>query len=337
MKKRTRYHLDQSPLYKLKTHKKLAELLLLESSAALKSIINKSENNYYKSKLESGREVEVPLIQLTRIHRRLSSLLNRIEIPDYMNSGIKGRSHIKNGKDHLCSKFLYKIDIKQYYQNVTKKHIEKTFSNKFKCSNDIAKSIAEISCYEDYLPTGSPLSQVMAYISSRSVFDHIYKYSFDRGIKFTVYVDDLTFSGENITPKFKKYISSYLKRTKNFTCHKARNYNPETPKPVTGVIITDDILKVNNKHRYEIIKLRKDLNANLNTKRVSPDILMRKFQVLQGHLFSAGQINGRYKQLGKKIVELRIELGIKAVNQKTKNRINSPNSNKKRKLKVEWV
>ena len=40
----------------------------------------------------------VPHPQMVRVHRRLNSLLKRIEIPDYLNSGIKGRSHIKNGK-----------------------------------------------------------------------------------------------------------------------------------------------------------------------------------------------------------------------------------------------
>lgn len=338
VKTRNKYPLNQSPLYKLKSQKKLAEHLLLESPSQLKKIVSNGEKNYYASKLESGRVVEVPLQQLTRVHRRLSALLNRIETPEYINSGIKGRSHIKNGMDHLGSKYLLKMDIKNYYVNVKEKHVEKVFTNKFKCPEDIAQIIAKIACYKGYLPTGSPLSQVMAYITSRPVFEHIYKYSADRGIKFTVYVDDLTFSGDKITPAFKKYVINHLKRTRNFSCHKIRNYNPDTPKKITGIIVKGDQLLVNNKHRLEIIKLRKDLNATLCTRNASnEDDLIRKFQVLQGHLFSAGQINGRYKQLGRNTVEQRKEIGIKALNKNTKNKRNSPNSNKRRKLKKEWV
>ena len=338
MRTRNKYPLDQSPLFKLKSHKKLAELLLLESATHLKKIVLKGEKNYYVSKLETGRVVEVPLQQLVRIHRRLSSLLNRIQIPEYINSGIKGRSHIKNGKDHVNSSYLLKVDIKNYYLNVTSKHVEKVFTNKFKCPQDIAETIARIACYNGYLPTGSPLSQVMAYISSRPVFDHIYKYSADRGIKFTVYVDDLTFSGDKITPAFKSYVINHLKRTRNFSCHKIRDYKPETPKKITGIIVKGDQLLVNNKHRFEIIKLRKDLNLTLNNRKLGDeDDLIRKFQVLQGHLFSAGQINGRYKQLGQKTVEQRKEIGIKALNKSTKNKRNSPNSTKRRKLKKEWI
>jgi len=335
--KKNRYALNQSPLYKLNSHSKLAKLLLLESTTQLKKVISKGINNYYQSKLPSGRVIEVPLPQMVRIHRRINSLLNRLEIPKYMNSGVKGRSHIQNGKDHIDSKSLHKLDIAKYYPSVKFKHIENVFTNKFKCSQDVAKTIAHISTYDGYLPTGSPLSQNMAYISSRPVFDHIHQYSKDRDITFTVYVDDLTFSGEKITPKFKKYVANFLKRNRQFTCHKFKDYKPATPKPVTGVVIRNNGLKVCNKHRHTINILRNDLNISLNNSSLTEDELMRKFQVLQGHLFSAGQINGRYRQLGKKLVEQRKSLGIKAINQKTINKTNAPKSKKKRKLKVEWV
>ncbi|MDO7084768.1 reverse transcriptase family protein [Pseudocolwellia sp. AS88] len=335
--KKNRYPLNQSPLFKLNSHSKLAKLLLLESTAQLKKITSKGDYNYYESKLPSGRLIEVPLPQMTRIHRRLNSLLNRIEIPKYMNSGVKGRSHIKNGKDHLQSDVVYKVDIKKYYQSVKLINIEKVFRNKFKCSHDIAKTIALLSTYNGFIPTGSPLSQNMAYIASRSAFDHIAKYSFDNEINFTVYVDDLTFSGKKITSKFKSYIVKYLKRNRQLDCHKIRAYNDGTPKPITGVVIVNNILKVCNKHRHKIFMLKQKLNKSLNNSSIPPDDLMREFQVLQGHLFSAGQINGRYKQLGKKLVEQRKKLGINAINQKTMNKINAPANKKKRKLKINWV
>lgn len=335
--KKNRYPLNQSPLFKLNSHTKLAKLLLLDSSSQLKNIISKGVKNYYQSTLPSGRIIEVPLPQMVRLHRRLNSLLNRIEIPKYMNSGVKGRSHIKNGKEHLGSSLVYKVDIKKYYPSVKQLNIEKVFNNKFKCSLDVAKTIALISTFNGYVPTGSPLSQNMAYIASRSAFDHIDKYSSDRAINFTVYVDDLTFSGEKITPKFKSYIVNFLKRNRQFDCHKIRGYNPEKAKPITGVVIVNNILKVCNTHRKKIFDLRKSLSISLNNASISEDELMREFQVLQGHLFSAGQINGRYRQLGKKLVEKRRALGIQTVTQRTMNKKNAPNHKKKRKLKVTWV
>lgn len=335
--KKSRYPLNQSPLFKLNSHSKLAKLLLLESSSQLKKIISKGINNYYQSKLPSGRLIEVPLPQMVRIHRRLNSLLNRIEIPKYMNSGVKGRSHIKNGKDHLGSNVVYKVDIKQYYPSVKLINIEKVFNNKFKCSHDIAKTIALISTYDGYVPTGSPLSQNMAYIASRPAFDHIAKYSSDNAINFTVYVDDLTFSGEKVTTKFKSYIVNYLKRNRQLDCHKIRGYNSGKAKPITGIVLVNNILKVCNTHRKKIFDLRKDLSMSLNNSSIGAEDLMREFQVLQGHLFSAGQINGRYKQLGRKLVEERRALDIQAVNQRTMNKKNAPQHKKKRKLKVIWI
>ena len=45
----------------------------------IKKVISKGINNYYQSKLPCGRVIEVPLPQMVRIHRRINSLLNRLE------------------------------------------------------------------------------------------------------------------------------------------------------------------------------------------------------------------------------------------------------------------
>jgi len=45
--------------------------------------------------------------------------------------------------------------------------------------------------------------------------------------------------------------------------------------------------------------------------------LINYFQTLQGHLFSAAQVNSRYKQMGDIIVKRRRELGVSALNQNT--------------------
>jgi hypothetical protein len=79
------------------------------------------------------------------------------------------------------------------------------------------------------------------------------------------------------------------------------------------------VLKVKNFHRIRIKRLL-DL-YDFMVDRYQPDDtkLIKYFQRLQGHLFSAAQINPRYKQMGNLIVARRRSLSIPAQNQNTTN------------------
>jgi hypothetical protein len=311
------YNINQSPFYKLTSHSRLVKVLKVSDIKTLNKIIDKADNNYYFSKLDSGREIEVPKQQLSRIHKRINRLLTKIKPPEYVNSGVIGRSNVKNARDHIGSLTLLKIDIKKYYPSVTQDQVFRCFQKQFKCTNDIADTLARLCCVANHLPTGSQLSQSLSFAVNRPIFDHINIYSKSKKVKFTCYVDDLTFSGNTITTQFKEYISSYIKQSRNYSCHKIRLHKPETPKSVTGVIIEGNSLKVKNKHRNKIHRLLQLKSFML--KRYDPDApeLIRFFQILQGHLFSAGQINFGYKMLGYRIVAERKLLSIPALNQNT--------------------
>ncbi|MEX9691690.1 RNA-directed DNA polymerase, partial [Providencia rettgeri] len=115
---RNKYNKDQSPLFKIKSHKRLCDVLGLSSITTLKNIIRNGDSNYYKSTIHKDnkeRKIEVPLPQLKRIHQRINLYLSRIKTPDYLHSGIKKRSHITNAKQHLKNDHVVKIDIKSFY------------------------------------------------------------------------------------------------------------------------------------------------------------------------------------------------------------------------------
>lgn len=316
--KNKKYQINQSPLYKLTTHAKLANCLGFKDQTTLKSLLKRGDNNYYVSSLANGRVIEVPKQQLARVHNRINSLLTRLETPDYLYSGVKGRSNIHNARKHIGCNTVLKIDIKKFYPSVTTEQIARCFVKQFKCTLDVAETLAQLCVVDDHLPTGSSISQSLAFAVNRPVFDHIDTYSRARGIKFTCYVDDLTFSSPVLPEDFCSYVVNYIKRNRNYICHKIRRHNVETPKSITGAIIDGHVLKVKNKHRNRISRLLHIYNFMVKRYKVDADELIIYFQRLQGHLFSAGQINPRYRQLGKVIVARRSALGVKALNQNTK-------------------
>lgn len=206
-----KYNVNQSPFYKLSNHKSLAKLLYI-SPYTLKRVLKRGDDNYKFGSTDNGRLIQVPKTQLLRIHKRINHLLKRIETPDYLVSGVKGRSHVYNAKLHVGDRVVAKTDIEKFYPSTTLEIVKKGFRKIFKCPDDIATTLAKLCTVNDHVPTGSPLSQSLCFIVNYPVFDEINRYARSRNLIFSLYVDDLTFSGKTIPKHFLKYISSILKK-----------------------------------------------------------------------------------------------------------------------------
>lgn len=319
MRIQKKYPINQSPLYKLSNHKRLAKILTLQP-ATLKKLVGRGDANYKFGSVgdENPRDIEIPKVQLLRIHNRLNSLLNRIEKPDYLMSGVRGRSHVDNAKRHLGHHAVVKVDIKKFYPSTTKSIVSRGLRKVFRCSEDIAETLAKLSTVSSYIPTGSPLSQNMAFMANLPAFNHINAYSRSRNLTFTLYVDDLTFSGGKIPKDFISYVQNYLKNSRGYGSHKIRKYNASTEKVITGVVLDGSKAKVKRTQRKVIADLYRSIPYYSERIRRDEAATIKFFQRIIGHLFSAGEISPGYRNLGTKIVAKRKAAGVSAQNQNTK-------------------
>ncbi len=242
---RKSYALDQSPLYRMRSRKRLAadvfniDLSLLERLAA-------KGNNYRVFHIQQGdksRQVEVPKAIVERLHRRLFSLLERIEKPQYLHSGVKKRSYLTNARAHLGRRALVKLDLKKFYPSVRADMVYRFFHKTLQCSPDVAGLLTKLCIFDGHVPTGSCLSQLLAFFSVKPLFDEIESLAKSEGLFFTVYVDDMTMSGVRASPallwKVKKIIHSH-----GLQYHKDRFYPLSVRRVVTGVLIDGDRLAV---------------------------------------------------------------------------------------------
>lgn len=292
-KSEIKYAITQSPLYKLSNKKKLVSLLNLSSYAELNSIL-RIEDPYRKFSVNSKgkqRPVEVPSRQLIPIHNRLFELLQRIQLPDYLHSGIKGRSYLSNAKAHLGKKETYTLDIKKFYPSVTRTKVASFFRKTMKCEPYIAAILADITTCDGHIPTGSSLSQTLAYLACKDMFDTLFAISLEANLVMTCYVDDLTFSGEKITKKWvhdciKPVITKYGMKS-----HKDRFFGNGRVKEITGVIIDGNILKVCNRLHKSIHDLSMQISVTDD-----PQQLSDLYDKLIGKLSAAGQIDDRFKK-----------------------------------------
>lgn len=289
-----KYDFTQSPFYKLCNKRKLAELLGLKSPAALVALTRIDDPyrkfdvpNKKKSKL---RPVQMPSRELYPVHVRIFKLLRRIDQPDYMHSGIQGRSYITNAKAHLGTKKTYTVDIKSFYPSVSRSKVFVFFRNIMKCSEDIAGILANISTCDGHIPTGSSLSQLLAYMACKRMFDDLYTASVEAGVVMTCYVDDLSFSGDSVTRAWiygtvKRVISKY-----GLKSHKDKFFGPGRTKEITGVIVDGDSIKVCNRHHKSIHELLQKVPATDD-----PAELNKVYDELIGKLSSATQVDAKFK------------------------------------------
>jgi hypothetical protein len=242
------YPINQSPLYKLVGLKQL-ELRLGIDLDRLDKLLN--DGSYRKWVNDKGREIQHPLGFLAQVHNKIAQNLSKIETPDYVYHK-KGRSHIKNASEHIGYHSVAKTDISNYYPSITREMLKSTFIKKFRCAVDVAGILADICTYQKtHLATGSAVSGYLAFWASKDLFDKVYELSRLRGCVFTLYVDDLTISGNAASKRLLNEVRNLIKRnglrTKNT---KSKTFAPHATKMITGVAVRgNECLLPNERHR----------------------------------------------------------------------------------------
>lgn len=296
MKLRKTYPLDQSPLYKMQSRKRLAQVVLNVELALLERLATKSSNYriFDINQGEKTRQVEVPKPLVERVHRRLFALFERIEKPDYLQSGVKGRSYITNARLHIGAVPLVKLDIKKFYPSVNSGLVFRFFHEKLQCSPDVAGLLTKLTTYDGHIPTGSCVSQLLAFFAAKPMFDELGNLAAAYQLSFSCYVDDMTFSGSRATPEF-LWIVKRIVHAHGFGYHKDRFYTAEQNKVVTGVMISGDRIAILPSKEHEIWRQTHALGCG------DLEIRLAAVNSLIGSVVAAGQIEARLLQRLKKL------------------------------------
>lgn len=286
---RKSYALDQSPLYRMRSRKRLAdevfniELSLLERLAA-------NTSNYRVFNIQQGekcRQVEVPKAILERLHRRLFALLERVEKPPYLHSGVKKRSYLTNARAHLGGAPLVKLDLKKFYPSVRADTVYRFFHKALQCSPDVAGLLTRLCVCDGHVPTGSCLSQLLAFFAVKPLLDDIQSLAKNEDVCFTVYVDDMTFSGARAAPAFLWKVKQ-LVHSHGLQYHKDRFYPSNARRVVTGVLLDGDRLAVQPSKEFAMWKEMQALGSgDAEERRAALDRLI-------GRAVAASQIESRF-------------------------------------------
>jgi retron-type reverse transcriptase len=240
--RRKRHPILQSPLYRMRNHRKLAALLGITIADLRK--FRHSDKLYTEfdipKKTGGARRVENPARKLKRVQARIARLLSRIEPPDYLYCPVKGRSYISNAARHLGNRAVRCLDIKKYFPSTTSYRVHWFFRSVMRCENDIADTLTSLATYCGHLPTGSPLSPLLAYFAHYDIWEAAAKVTRSNGLTLTIYIDDITISGTRV-PKRVIWEIEKIIHSSGLRYHKEKCYF-DRPAEVTGVVVGSEKL-----------------------------------------------------------------------------------------------
>lgn len=193
--------IDQCALYKCRSKKRLAALLRVD----LGQLNTRNQWIGYridtKPKKHGGyRVIHVPEEKLKPVQHRIQHLLARIEKPEWVFSGTRGKCHIDNARYHEGSPFVITADISSFYDSCEREAVYRFFLERMDVASDVAEILSDLTTYRDRatnrccIPTGSPCSQLIAYFAYQDMFDELHQIAVRYGCKFSLYVDDITLS-----------------------------------------------------------------------------------------------------------------------------------------------
>lgn len=222
-------------------------------SPSLIFVLSCNSEKYYKEHTIPKRDgtkriIYEPSYSMKLVQRWiLEEILYKIPVSAYSYGFKKGLSNplslnANAHKDHL---FVFKIDLKNFFPSISRDRVYYVFSN-IGYNSTISNLFANICTLKNILPQGAVTSPYLSNLVSVQLDKRVSKYCDKRGIAFTRYADDLTFSTNdrsqlrNIYPMIKKIVEA-----EGFIINEAKTrfLTPKGRKVVTGITLSNGDLK----------------------------------------------------------------------------------------------
>jgi hypothetical protein len=154
------------------------------------------------------RIINAPNKKLKLLQRRLATLL--YDCYDEIKNNKKGFTGLSHGFKRGCSiftnslkhckkRYVFNVDLMDFFPSINFGRVRGYFINdkNFKLNEKIATIIAQIVCYENQLPQGSPASPIISNLIGNILDVKLLKSSKEEKCYYSRYADDLTFSTNN--------------------------------------------------------------------------------------------------------------------------------------------
>ncbi len=150
------------------------------------------------------REICAPIEPLKTLQRRLANVLYacRDEIDEEskrrpLSHGFRRKlSIVTNARRHKRRRYVLNLDLQDFFPTFNFGRVRGFFirNNSFELNEKVATVIAQIACFENMLPQGSPCSPVISDLIAHLLDVRLAQLAKQNQLTYSRYADDLTFS-----------------------------------------------------------------------------------------------------------------------------------------------
>ena len=153
-----------------------------------------------------------------------------------------GSSTLRNAKHHVGKQMVLKLDILHFFDSIRYSTVkDKAFPEEIYA--EPLRILLTMLCYhKDALPQGAPSSPAITNIILYEFDELVGQWCLERGIAYTRYCDDMTFSGDFDPAEVIRFVRLELKKM-GFLLNeqKTRIQRPGQQQTVTGIVVNEKL------------------------------------------------------------------------------------------------
>lgn len=185
----------------------------------------------------------------------LVNILNKLKVSDSCKGFEKGSSTADNARPHINANCMLTIDLSDFFGTVTDIQVYNVFKS-IGYNKLISTMLTNICTCNSSLPQGSPCSPKLANLITWKLDKRIQGFVGKRGITYTRYADDLSFSG--LHPSNTVQILPIVKRIiedEGFRVNpkKTRVAGASRAKRITGLVVSNNRFGIGTK-KYKKVR-----------------------------------------------------------------------------------
>lgn len=247
--------------------------------------------DFHKKGSDKWRHIDNPIEPLKSIQKKILTniLESKLEkLPEGMTGGITGRSIIDNARIHIAQDCIGIIDIKECFPSTSNGLVFALWRQLFGCGNKTAEILTRLTTLQKRLPQGAPTSPLLCNLILLPVFEEIKSYTDSQNLNLSLFVDDITISGDRIKVRNAISVIISILRSHNYSVRKkkVRIVISGHQQKITGTVINRK-LSIGRESENEIRRLI------IETAELKEYIPANKFNQISGKLSFAKQVSNK--------------------------------------------
>ena len=172
------------------SYEKMFRLVKSEFKGSYKQITIKKKNG-------GDRTIHAPDYTLLFVQQNINNkILGKLPVSKYATAYKKGARLTGNAEPHVGKRYLLKLDITDFFGSIRFEQVYSAAFNTKYFPKFVGVMLTKFCCLNGVLPQGAPTSPALSNLVMKNFDDSIGSWCEKRGISYTRYCDDMTFSSD---------------------------------------------------------------------------------------------------------------------------------------------